>query len=135
MDLEEGSHAKPCNQEVTAVRPRPPDLLDPLQRPRRGSPSDVWAWPGQSQSTIYGHERNRPIGIQGRWRRKTDRANEQRVPGRGGAARSFKSSAVGEERVLVFGSRVSGREVSAGTLRAWGGGLTRAWEGVLTASS
>lgn len=58
----------------------------------------------------------------GRWRRKANRANELRVPGRGGEARSFKSSAVGEEPVLVFGSRVSGKEVSAGTSRAWGGG-------------
>lgn len=60
----------------------------------------------------------------GRWRRKANRTNELRVPGRGGEARSFKSTAVGEERVLVFGSRVSGKEVSAGTSRAWGGGVS-----------
>lgn len=118
MDMEEGRPRQTLqpggdNSQTETARP-----AGPFAATQAGVPSDVWAWPGQSQSTIYGRERNRPIGIQGRWWRKADRANELRVPSRGGAARSFKSTAVGEEPVLVFGSRVSGREVSAGTLRA-----------------
>lgn len=69
--------------------------LDPRPPARRGSPNDVWAWPVQSQSRIYSHERKEPIEIQGQRRWRADRANGLQVPGRGGAARSFKSAVVG----------------------------------------